>query len=355
MIFKRGKVYWYEFRYEGQRYSKSTRQRNYKAAVDIESARRTELAKGEAGLKRKLAPTLMEFEKTFIEWIEHDPENTDRTRSFYKTNFARLLEFKPFANARLSRIDEPLIERFKTKMLADGLSPTTVNRYLATLRKALRYASRKLRLFDRLPEIELYSHERRREFVFSDADYRSWLAIAPEPLRSASVLARQAGICCREMLMLQRDCVDLSDEPDDKGSYGNVEIRRGLKRNARRRTLPVTAAMRDVVRMLLSTSECDYLFTGVQDRTKPLSPWTLEDQLARTREVLKLDPDARLHALRNTYLTEMSKRTDPFTLQKIAGHASIVTTMKYVHPQRKAIEDAFADREEKQSLQNSLQ
>src|ERR1035441_8973209 len=35
-----------------------------------------------------------------------------------------------------------------------------------------------------------------------------------------------------------------------------------------------------------------------------------------------------------------------FTLQKIAGHANISTTMRYVHPQREAIEDAFASRRE---------
>src|SRR5262249_15704832 len=110
------------------------------------------------------------------------------------------------AKAKLSEIDEPLIERFK--LSARDTSKTTVNRYLATLRKALRYASRKLKLIDKTPLIELYRRdkdntvEREREYVYSTADYQAWLAAAREPLRSASMLAHDAGICRGELLAL---------------------------------------------------------------------------------------------------------------------------------------------------------
>ena len=254
--------------------------------------------------------------------------------------------FKPLAGTRLSHIDEPAIEKFKTKMLADGLSKTTVNRYLATLRKALRYASRSLRLFDRLPVITVYSDERQREFIFSDADYQNWLAVAPEPLRSASILAREAGVCRGETLALQRDCIQLNEEPNDRGLYGHIEIKRGLKRKERKRILPINAVMRDAILLLLERSRCQYLFVSLKDSTKPLSPYTLEDQLGRTRRLLKLHPDAGLHTLRHSFLTEMGRRVDSFTLKKIAGHNRVTTTERYVHTQQAAIEDAFAAREQ---------
>ncbi len=347
-IFKRGRVYWFEFLRNGQRIQKSTKQRNYKAAVEIESAFRTALAKGDVGItERKRTPTLRQFEKTFVAWVEQDRENK-RTREFYAAAYSRLLKFKPFADARLDAIDESLIERFKSKMLSDKVGKTTINRHLATLRKALRYASRKLKLFDRLPIIDLYTRddgaERQREYIFSDADYKNWLAIGPEPLRSASVLAREAGICRGEMLALQRDCVHLSDEADENGLFGTVEIKRGLKRKERRRTLPVTAAMRDALLVQLGRSKCQHVFTALEDAAQPLSPWTLEDQLRRTRAALKLDADAGLHTLRHTCLTEIGRTADSFTLQKIAGHARITTTQRYIHPQQDAITAAFAQR-----------
>src|SRR6516165_1874879 len=54
-IFRRTKAgpYWYSFMYRGQRIQESTRQFNKQAAKDIESAHRTALAKGEAGIHEK--------------------------------------------------------------------------------------------------------------------------------------------------------------------------------------------------------------------------------------------------------------------------------------------------------------
>src|ERR1035441_3153666 len=117
------------------------------------------------------------------------------------------------------------------------------------------------------------SDERQREFIFNGDDYQHWLNVAPEPLRSASVLARECGICRGEMLALQRDCITLDQEPNDKGLYGCIEVRRGLKRKERRRKLPVTAQMRDVILPLLKQSQCQFLFTATTDRAQPLSPW----------------------------------------------------------------------------------
>jgi integrase len=39
-----------------------------------------------------------------------------------------------------------------------------------------------------------------------------------------------------------------------------------------------------------------------------------------------------LHGPRHTSLTKSGERTDPFTLQYVAGHDNIQTTMRYVRP-----------------------
>jgi len=344
-VFKVGRTYWYEFVHRGVRYRKSTRLREERAAMKVE-ADAFAVASGAAPPKpvtMATVPTLREFEATFISWCNRELPN-QRTRGFYRVNYGRLLQFKPLAMARLNDIDEAMIEQFKIAMDAKQFGQTVVNRYLTTLRKALRYASRTLRLFDRVPIIKLYPNERQREFVFNDEDYQRWLNIAPEPLRSASVLARECGICRNEMLSLERDCVLISDEPDEKGLFGDLNVHRGLKRKERKRQLPITRAMHDVIMPLLKQSQCQHLFTATMDATQPLPDATLENQLSRTKAGLKLHRDAGLHALRHTFLTEMAKRVDAFTLQRIAGHVKITTTMRYVQVQKEAIKDAFAQK-----------
>jgi len=92
---------------------------------------------------------------------------------------------------------------------------------------------------------------------------------------------------------------------------------------------------------LLKESDCEYVFTSPQDPGKPLGPWVLEEQMAQLRKKIKTHADAGLHALRHTFLTEAGEYTDPFTLQYVAGHDNIKTTMRYVHPREEAVEKLF--------------
>jgi len=51
----------------------------------------------------------------------------------------------------------------------------------------------------------------------------------------------------------------------------------------------------------------------------------------------------RLYDLRHTFLTRLGEvNTDPFTIQRIAGHSSITMSQRYVHPTPERMEDAFA-------------
>ena len=62
MTYKRGRIYWYKFVWQGETIRESTHQTNDKVARQMEAAHKTALAKGEAGFREKRSvPTLAEF------------------------------------------------------------------------------------------------------------------------------------------------------------------------------------------------------------------------------------------------------------------------------------------------------
>jgi integrase len=143
------------------------------------------------------------------------------------------------------------------------------------------------------------------------------------------------------MLHLMKDCVRLYSKPIAGRLFGSLVIKPGLKRRARKRTLEIGSEMKEVLEALLATSKCEYVFSHPGSPEEPLGPLVLETQMGEPRATIQTHPDAGLHGLRHTFLTEAGGCTDPFTLQYVAGHDSIKTTMRYVHPQANAVQQLF--------------
>src|SRR6516164_7090265 len=107
MIYKRGRVYWYKFTWDGKSIRESTRQGNDKIARQMESAHRTSLAKGEVGIReKKPAPSLSEFCKDRFEpWAKSTfEENARKSWLWYRTGIRSLLASKQIASCALDEI-----------------------------------------------------------------------------------------------------------------------------------------------------------------------------------------------------------------------------------------------------------
>src|SRR5215471_504876 len=235
-IFKRGRVYWYHFIFNGQHIQESTKQGNPRVARQIEAAHRTALAKGEVGIQeRKKAPTLAQFAAQFTDFIQVRCESKPKTVIFYKGKLARLLDFDFLAHARLGQIDEELIERFVLARRKQ-VEPGTVNRELATLRRILRLAQ-EWKIIDRVPRIRLLDGERTRDFVLGQRAERGYLENSPQPLRDIALLILETGLRIDEALHLRWEHVRFDALPGAR--FGYLRIIEGKSKYARR-NIPLT-------------------------------------------------------------------------------------------------------------------
>jgi integrase len=345
-IFKRGNTYYYNFWWNGEHIQASTHQGNARVARQMEAAHKTRLAKSEAGIEqREPAPTLKAFAPRFREAIEVRCAEKAKTVSFYKSKLDRLLAYEPLASTKLDRIDEALIERYvqarRNTIIGKGkkkrnLSPASVNRELATLRRLL-YLAKEWKLIASVPTIKLLSGERVREFVLSHDHERDYLDFAPQPLKDAALLILDTGLRVGEAVNLE--WTDVLLEPVGSAKYGYLRVRSGKTKNAKR-NVSLTARVREMLIARHSESNSKWVFQG--ETSASFLATSLNHQHIKVRRLLGLSADFVIHSLRHTMLTRLGEAgVDTFTIMKIAGHSSITVSQRYVHPSPESLERAF--------------
>jgi integrase len=216
------------------------------------------------------------------------------------------------------------------------VSTVTVNRELATLRRLLHIAV-EWKLILAVPKIRMLKGERQRDFVLTPAGEAEYLSLAPQPLKDAAVLMLDTGLRVGELVRLTWSDIQL--EPVGSAAFGYLRVREGKSKNAKR-TVPITARVRLMREARLRECDCqsDALVFGIERGT------SLDHLHAKVRPLMKKQDaaDFVLHSLRHTMLTRLGATgVDSFTIKKTAGHSSVTTSEKYIHPSGETMEPAF--------------
>ena len=334
-VYKRGGVWWYGFVFNGERVQESSKQGNKRVAEQMEAAHKTSLAKGEVGIRdKKAVPTLKDFAPRFREAIETRCAEKPRTVSFYEEKLTRLLEYEQLASTKLDDIDEALIERYVQER-RKKVSPATVNRQLATLRRLLRLAN-EWKVISSVPRIRLLPGERHRDFVLTHKQEKRYLSATSQPLTDLALLILDTGLRVGEALSLE--WTDVRLDPAKGAKFGYIQVREG-KSGYARRAVSLTARASSMLRARAQSSG-SWVFSGRSQQ--PLLGTYLDRLHQKVRESLKMPKEFVLHSLRHTMLTRLGEAgVDAFTIMRIAGHSTITVSQKYVHPSNEAMERAF--------------
>lgn len=117
-----------------------------------------------------------------------------------------------------------------------------------------------------------------------------------------------------------------------------------VTKSGHERRVPLRGEALEVLRRLNEerTSESDgFVFTGL-DRGEKLNATYVSKRFKKYATLAKLSKNITFHSLRHTAITEWANSGIPITtVQRIAGHADVKTTMGYVHVSHDEIDRAL--------------
>jgi integrase len=176
-VYKRGKIWWYKFNWNGESIRESTKQTNKRVAEQIEAAHRTSLAKGEVGIRERVhVPNLKEFAETqFLPFIETQFKDKSKTHEYYCGGVKSILTFGPLAACSLDEITADKISGYVANLRDARLQVSSINRRLEVLRRMLKLASEWGKVDKALPKVTMLPGERHRDRVLTNVEEQEYL------------------------------------------------------------------------------------------------------------------------------------------------------------------------------------
>ncbi len=141
MLRRRGRIWWYRFKFGGRVFEETTRTRSKRLAERALIKRRSELEEGLLGLKRRITPVL--FRVAAQDWLDWKKAAlAPRTVLMHKTNLSHINDVLGgllITDIRPKDIGIYQKSRLEKKGNRKAASPKTVNLEVGTIRGVLRY------------------------------------------------------------------------------------------------------------------------------------------------------------------------------------------------------------------------
>jgi integrase len=202
-----------------------------------------------------------------------------------------------------------------------------------------------------LPRVRMLPGENRRERVLTPDEERKYLEAAAgvgheleeaymralegiratkrgeQPIKpDAYRLLHVATVLC-DCALRPEECFRLKWQ--DNVRDGAIEIHAGKGRGSRRR-IPLSPRVRAILEMRRSGGGSEWVFPA-DTKSGHIEPFTLKKQHRTAVKASGVTPFV-FYTFRHTCITRWAKHMDPFTLHVLAGHTSMETTKRYVHP-----------------------
>lgn len=320
-LFRRGRVWWMGFSYQGRQVRRSTEVTDKKLAEKIYHKVMVQIAEG------KWYPPEVGADKTVKELLERyltdhsAPNKAPTTHHCDKSRAKHLIQ--AFGKLTLREMRPSLLAAHKSKRRTEGAAAKTINNELTLLGHAFQFAVKEWEWVAENP-VQKVSKEKVRNLIerwLTAEEEGRLLAASPVWLQEIIVFAANTGLRQSEILNLQWCNVDL--------------FRRTItlleQKNGGRDTLPVNARTLDVLkaRAKVRSLKTDYVFyNGAGNRMDARDLLRVFYPVMRKADVKRF----RFHDLRHTFATRLVQAgADIYTVQKLGRWKTISMVMRYAH------------------------
>ena len=276
-------------------------------------------------------PTLFEFANVYLSYVR----DTVAKRS-WKRDELSLTHLKDFfGDRKLSAITSKDILDYQSKRLKDGVKPATVNRELACLKHLFNIAKQRSKFFGENPvsKVKFLEENNQLERVLNSEEEEQLISNSAQHLRPILFTAIHTGMRKSEILSLKWCNIDLENNI--------ITVEPTNTKSKRLKRIPINSTLRRVLlEQKLKTSFSENVFLNPEGK-----PYQRGDSLKRCFEGALRRANIqglRFHDLRHTAATRMIESgASIVAVSKILGHSSLITTMRYSHPDnslREAVE-----------------
>lgn len=340
-LFRRQKVWWMSFSYQGRQIRRSTGATDRRLADAVLAKVKVQIVEG------RFFERAEEQTRTFGELMdrletEHIPKLA--SQQSYKGYVKRLRAF--FGNRTLAEITPKLIAGYKSARYALKKAPATINRELATLKKAFNLAVREWEWCRENPvsRVSMEREHNKRDRWLTDEEEERLLKECPAWLREIVLFALHTGMRMGEILELTWRSVDL----------GRRTVTVFRSKNGERRTLPLNQTVLAMLKekAKIRSLQTDLLFPSTA-RTR-IDTCNLDHTFRAAVERATIE-GFRFHDLRHTFATRLVQGgADLYQVQRLLGHKSPMMTQRYAHHYPESLRSGVEILDRRRSVSTNL-
>lgn len=342
-----GKVFWYEFEFQGARIRESTGTRNRELAARIERKRRSDLELGVAGLKRINGP--IKVSRAVGDFLDdNEPRWSKATFDLHTNSWDNHLKAH-FGKLLLSDIQPKHISQYQRTRKKENASNRTVNMEVGLIRMVMI----KHRVWHNI-DLDVHMLREREDVgraLSPDEEQRILAAAKTSMSRSlfpAVQVSIHTGLRCQELRTLRWQNVDLLKE--------EIRVGKSKTSSGEGRVIPLSATALGCLKEWKATfpdaKANHFVFPSEKytknkpggslavydcDPTKPMGSW--KKAWTTARRIARVS--CRWHDLRHSFVSKMGDlKVSDQTLMSMTGHLSRKMLERYSHARMEAKRDA---------------